>query len=403
MTAPQPIWRYVPAAEYVVPSSLSTDTLRGLRRVWKTALAAVRSPRGPEGQPRERSRPPSEVLAGLLPDFDADAMSGALAAALEDRPDLESAERRVQVVIGPPGSRTGQVVAALARRRGWGELPAPARADLLGGAEAIRDPLRALEPESTRPVAIPELHRWLLRSERGLPLLRVLLERLRDPSSPVLIGCDSWAWSFLDRTVGGDLLGAPLALAALDAPALESWLGSPLRSKGLVCRSLEKPDEPVFGPPPDERSQSDGGSQALSAALVKLASAARGNPATARELWRRCLRVEDGDRESADPKELERENTLWAAPAKDSETVIPPQLEAVHRFVLHAVLLHGGLERELLPEVLPFPRHDLLRRLRDLLHQGLLLEERGAVSVAPAAYPEVRGYLRSEGFLVDDF
>ncbi len=404
MADQETIWRYVSAAEYVPPSDLSSETLRGFRRVWKSALGVVRRAKDSDAEPPPHERPSAELLTGVLPELDAEEMARALGAALEERHDLASGAARAGVVVGPPGSHLGEVMTALARGREWRELEPPPRVELLGGAEEVRKQLEALEAESDRPTVISQLDRWLLRSESALPAVRSMLERVRGMPSPVLVGCDSWAWSFLDHTVGvGDLLGEPLTLAALDARALAGWLGPPLRSKGFACRSTGKRNEVIFGPPADPRNKEEGETQSVPATLVRLASAARGNPGVALDLWRRCLRLGTEERKGEGDVETERQNALWTSPLHELDVVIPSRLAEVHRFVLHAVLVHGGLERELLTEVLPFPRHDLLRRIRDVVNEGLLEEREGELRVPINAYTAVRGHLKSEGFLVDGF
>ena len=72
-------------------------------------------------------------------------------------------------------------------------------------------------------------------------------------------------------------------------------------------------------------------------------------------------------------------------------------------FLLHALLLHRGLDAEALGALLPIPdarMHSHLLRLRALT----LLEHDGARwQVAPLAYPTVREFLRSRSYLTDGF
>lgn len=400
--ADQEIWRCTLATEYAVPSDLPTDTLRGFRRLWKIALNALPWRQRATGETPERDRLPSELLDGLVPGFDAGAIADALAETLDGSPDAEPAGRRTRLLVGPPGTHPGEIVTALARRAGWPEIAPPARADLIRRPQAIGERLESLAKEVSQPAAIPELHRWLLRSEHGLPQARELLERLRQAPAPLLIGCDSWAWSFLDRTVGiGDLLGQPLALAALDGAGLASWLGSPFRAGRLVCRSAERRQETIFGAPAS--AEQTNGDDAVPNSLVRLAALARGNPGVALELWRRCLRVESGDGNQPQAASTDLRDTIWATSLHESEVVVPRTIERIHNIILHTVLLHGGLEPDLLAAVLPFARHELRQRVGELVRQGLLEERKGEVAMVVAAYPAVRDHLDTEGFLIDGF
>ncbi len=405
-----PIWSYSPLSRYAVPGEPSTEALGRLRRGWKTVVGALRRSRAEETAPEERNRPSPEVLAGLLPCFDVEAATVALAAALEDWPAGDGSVSPTRVVVGPPGSGTRQVIEELARRRGWMEVPPPPRIELLEDTDAARQRLAGLDSETGRPAVIAELQRWLLRSERGLPLMRRLLERMRDPPAPALIGCDSWAWSFLDLTLGiRDLLGEPLVLDALDAPALSVWLGEPFRTRGLACRPMEKPDEMVFpDPSPGTGVEREANGESASPVpssplLVRLASASRGSPGVALELWRRSLRLAKEQTRQDSEARGDRRATVWIAPVEESGIAVPSRLELSHRLMLHTILLHGGLERDLLAAVLPLPRHEVLRRLRDLGREGLVEESGAEVSIPIAACVAVRDYLEAEGFMVDGF
>lgn len=384
MDRPPPIFRYSPLSEYKAPSERAARTARRLRRIWKTATAAFRDPTAAAGDGSEGLDPEAALVAAeALPRFEVEAAADALAEALDGWREVDSTSGRVRVVVGPPGSHVDEVAAELARRERWRELEPPSRADLLVGPGALRGRTTEIEADAGEPAFVRRLERWFLRSERALPSTRLLLAALRRRPSPVLVSCDSWAWAFLDSALGAsDLLGEPLALAPLEGGQLERWLGPPMRSQGLTCRPRDEHDELVF----------DGDRDTASRVLGKLAAVARGNPGVALELWRRSLR-----------RAADREDTVWALPAADSELDLPRRLGAEHDFVLHAILLHGGLERDLLLEALPLPRHDVLRRLEELRDAGIVAQGGGEVSIPLAAYVPVRQRLAEEGFLVDGF
>ena len=72
-------------------------------------------------------------------------------------------------------------------------------------------------------------------------------------------------------------------------------------------------------------------------------------------------------------------------------------------FLLHALLLHRGLDTEALGALLPIPGarvHSHLLRLQAL---ELLTRDGTRWQVAPLAYPTVREFLRSRSYLTDDF
>ncbi len=389
MTSPPPILHYSPLSEYRAPSERSARAWRRLRSIWRAARAAIRT-RGEadDGERDGAGLPARQVPADALPSFEVAAAADALATALDGWPEAESGARRVRAVVGPPGSRVQEVVAELARRAGWREIEPPARSELLERGGVIAERAAQLEAGDGAPAVVCRLERWLLRSESALPSARLMLGALRGGPSPVLVGCDSWAWSFLDGTLGAaDLFGEPLALAPFDGEKLARWLGPPMRSRGLTCRPRDNRDEVIFETAPEAGSR----------VLMKLAAMSRGNAGVALELWSRSLRLA-----------AEEERTVWALPPAESELTLPPWLGPAHHFVLHALLLHGGLDRGTLLAVLPLPRHDVLRRVRELCDAGILIEDGeegdgGELSVPLSAYVPVRQRLADEGFLIDAF
>jgi hypothetical protein len=188
-------------------------------------------------------------------------------------------------------------------------------------------------------------------------------------------------------------LGEPLVLAPFDGSGLDHWLGAPFRSGEFVCMRSGSREE-IFS------SKTQEGSDRHSL-LDQLASAARGNPGVALAIWRRSLRAEDLRAGKNERTATERDRSWWAAPPEEAERELPNESDDLDRFVLHASLLHGGLERELLTEGLPFPRDEVAQRLDRLISARILLEGITGLMVSEAAYIPVRRSLATRGFLVD--
>lgn len=398
MDQPDAIWRYAPLSEHSVPSVPVTRAIRRAGRLWRATRSAVGLDDDLSAEREELSRPDDRVLEKLVPRFEVEKAVEALASALGDWPTGRTGADRVRVVVGPPGSGVGSVVAGLAARRGWRSLEPPPRPELLQRPSVAREVVSGLGGGDDTPAVIDRLERWVLRDARMLPTVRWMLDALPGLPSPVLVGCDSWAWSFLDRALGaGDYLGAPWALAAFDGRALDCWLGAPMRAAGVICRPTDERKDPVFGSVEEEGTAECTQERPVSRALSRLASAARGNPGIALELWRRGLQLEGGG------EEVGGERTVWTSPLRDVEEVVPARLERIRTFILHAILLHGGLDRGTLLEVLPFPAHDLLGRVRELAQRRLVEETEGELSISATAYGAVRDHLASGGFLIDGF
>lgn len=216
----------------------------------------------------------------------------------------------------------------------------------------------------------------------------------------VLLSCDSWAWAFLQQAIGiEDVLGEPLTFAPFDAERLDDWFRSTFDLQGHEFRQCGN-DELVFPdmPTADKREI------ATSAAIASLAANARGNPSAGLALWRASLRTCDADGDTSTPPVSAEKTVIWVVPPTD---LAPPELhvdgERVHRFVLHSILMHGGLSQSSLDLILPFSRDEIRRRVSELRRAGFLDEQNGRLRVTLTAYPQVRRELQSDGFLTDAF
>ena len=69
--------------------------------------------------------------------------------------------------------------------------------------------------------------------------------------------------------------------------------------------------------------------------------------------------------------------------------------------VLHALLIHGGLDDHSLGEVLPFSHHEALNARLALQRKGIVSSYEGRWQVAPLSYANVRQLLDSRNYLVD--
>ncbi|MCA9134944.1 MAG: hypothetical protein KDA45_17365, partial [Planctomycetales bacterium] len=302
-------------------------------------------------------------------------------------------ERPLRVLVGPPGSGIRRVLQELAEVRQLRLLPAPQAEEILASAPGDTALLRSAEPDAGEILVIPNLECWYLRHPNGLALVRNLVEWLSGFRGRVLVGCDSWAWAFLQRAAGiEDLLGEPQTLASFNARRLDAWFRDTLELP-LPAFRQRGGAEAVFPLADDEGARPAGRAEGEVSSLIRsLAVRARGNPGVALALWRTSLR----ERETSDSAGASKVSGAEQAAGKDKATatetppstpssdvwVVPsakldmPQFPAdydrIHRFVLHALLLHGGLTLPLLAQLLPFARHELQRRVRGLHRAGLL-------------------------------
>ncbi|WP_442510707.1 hypothetical protein SH528x_002347 [Novipirellula sp. SH528] len=417
MEEPRSVWSYIPVAEFVAPTPPASDAARGsLRRVWNWVKHSVRSPSSPAiDEMSQWDRPADELLKSVshAPDW-SDAASELANKLGDDWFKSEQPTLLIQPLVGPPGCDISGVLQTLAKQRRLRTLAAPDPKSILESANQLEttpsgdSAANAGDESSGEILVVPHLEKWYLRHEDGLTLVRQLVEQLITRRNRVLIGCDSWAWTFLQHAVGiEDILGPPLTLAPLDEARLDTWLRRTLPVGQIEFRRTSN-EQPIF----PELTEAGNGSEnekakpanGRSDILTSLAVVAHGNPGVARAKWNACLRTYNPNSDESPSVARKTESVLWVvSPDKLTPPQFPVDSDRMHRFVLHAVLLHGGLSLASLLAILPFSRDEIYRRVRELCRAHFLDEQDDVLRVNLVAYPIVRRDLQSEGFLTDAF
>lgn len=328
-------------------------------------------------------------LAHLVHPIDWDEVSLALDAKMAMAP-----ASKVIFVVGPPFCGHAEIVSAWAERHKARQIDPPSPAQILSGE---RQWLPPWDKQVTW--ALPRLERCFLRHANGLALVRQLLEDVAmGRAGTGLIGCDSWAWAFLQR-VWPVPQGDALVLQALDAERLQRLLVhlSPTDLGGkLLFRDARSGRVALTVP---------WGGEARSEEIAQLAAHCRGNPGLAREYWRARLRTEpdtDAAESAADDaaEVAPDERVVWLSTSQNSPG-LPSGADEDIALLLHALLLHGGLSGAMLTEVLPLPQHQCLALLVRLERQALVELRNGCWFVTPLAYTQVRTSLRGRDIQTD--
>ena len=394
-------WTYIPASDFDVPCPPASDAARGLAvRFWRSIQNIIREPKSKsESEPPQWDRPPLNLLRSISPDPDWSHAAGQLANVLgDDWFENRQPDRLIYAYVAPPGIDIAETLQRLAQQRQLSVLTAPSPDSLLEASRSDTAIFNEVDESSSEILVVPHLERWYLRHEDGLAIVRDLLERLIMLRKRVLLGCDSWAWAFLQLAIGSeDMLGEPQALAPFDAKRLDGWFRSTFDLQGYEYRESDN-DELVFPDSPNAKKEQP----ETSTVIASLAAKARGNPGVALALWRACLRTCDAGAESAPVSETK--SVYWVARLDD---LAPPEfhvdVDRVHRFVLHSLLLHGGLSHASLDAILPFSRDEIQRRVSALRRAGILDEQDERLRVTLTAYSLVRRELQNAGFLTDAF
>ncbi len=213
----------------------------------------------------------------------------------------------------------------------------------------------------------------------GIERLRqVILER---PDLFWLLGCNSWAWTFLDQVCQiSSYLPSARFLPALGGSELQDWLAPVVRELGLH----------QDGPPRAGRASGDPAVEAMGQdPWAQLANLSAGSGPIAAALFVEALRL-DPDDEKGPPR--------LVSPALSDL----PTLTDEDRYVLHSLLIHGTLQQDHLAFGLGLPSHLLQPRLHALLAQGVIANTAGELSVRPSHYLSLVKDLANNNFFTGE-
>lgn len=296
-----------------------------------------------------------------------------------------------KLIVLPPGEEQG-LIEQWARQQGHQVLEAPARLSL------VADPLPDLPDLAGEGVlVIPRLEYWFLRHHDGLRYLRQVLAAIHEKKRHCLIGCDSFAWTYLVRAIGADLiLPDSLTFQPFDAKRLRHWFYQ-LDGGGDVPRHtvrLSQNGHDIFKMTQKGKLSSD--------YLAKLAARSRGIPWLAWDLWRSSLRSDLSEEEDSIQKEeipKRDEDTLWVISSQDPS--LPQHQREQSLLILHALLIHGRLTVSELRLVVPIVGESFL--VAGLISCRFVQECEGYLSCNRRSLPVIREELFAAGLPVDAF
>lgn len=308
------------------------------------------------------------------------------------------------VIIGAPGSGLREILTAFGENAGHRLVKPPSIHTILGGGEAwLGEIVSTTNGDGV--LIFPAIEHLYLRHYSGFDLIRALMHKLSSRGQQCIFGCQSWAWSYLCKVLPIDTYFAdPFALDGFDGQALLKFFGSlvdPQIHRAITFRMADTKKMLFRGggtgyiiQSPEETTYFDG-----------LALRSLGIPLIAREIWRKSLGVQGP--EPLDPMSLsayipDNELTVGVLPESALPLLqIPGEMRKCDLFILHALLLHGGLGNEGIERVLFLPRDEVEGGVNRLSNAGLVLLDDERWTVAPLAYPSVKYHLGTEGYLTD--
>ena len=384
-------WEVIELAQFCTPEQTQASQWR---RSWRAATRWIAGREPAERKAKQESelrQLPELKLAHLVPEVDWSPVARAFSQVLYQQ-GLE--EHPVVFFITPPHGGHGAVVRHWAQQQGVSCLTMPTYQEISDGN------LEWIACCEAQPVwALPTLERCFLRHTQGLQGVRELLERvLSGRMGRGVIGCDSWTYAYLQQVVGLD--SAPVfTLQAMEGEQLAHYFANTVRTSqdAPVVYSTRTGNQVLVRNRHSKLAYKE---------LQQLAAHCRGHLGIAWHYWRERLREpaeSDGSKHfQGRSQELSQEppQELWLLDAL-AEAELPAETGDVATLLLHALLIHGGLEEQALGDVLPFSRHEVLNARLSLARQGLLCFHQGCWQVSPLSYASVRQLLASRSYLVD--
>ncbi|MEX0791797.1 MAG: hypothetical protein WD045_01575 [Pirellulaceae bacterium] len=392
-------------AEFSVPSASLVETQKtGLTRWWKKLRSASQREDSTLVAERDLVAWPKDRLDQVAPPVDwslaVDAFDQRIAQWLDVDVEDSKISQKIVFLIGPPHSGRNQTLTGWAERRELSIWPTPDPETVWRADSAWLE----RPQDNQRPWVLPELQRCFFRHADGLTLVRGFLDMaLSGKLGRGVIGCDSWAWAYLQH-IWHFRQPATLSLAALDAADLAVLFGdSQARDNGqpIVFKQSDT-GRCVIAPPSDLSSAGE----SCTDYLKSLAATSRGNVGIASAIWRMSLRRSPegkvDEEKTADRREF---TSVWVRPLRDLELPEPPgKPNRDVAFILHALLLHDGLSFDLLEQLLPLSPSRISETLVQLESDRLLQQsDEDTWRVSPTGYLYVREFLHQQGYLVDSF
>ena len=376
-SADTPLWSVVELDQFHTPEQTQASQ-------WRRSLRSISSWLGGKDDTEQQVKNESELrklpkvrLAHLVPPIDWAPAASALTQ------QLESLQAPVTFFITTPYSGHDAVVTHWAEKQSVACLPPPTLSELAeGGTQWVE------RCAHHRQWAVPALQRYFLRHTQGIQGIREFLERaLSGRLGQGVIGCDSWTYAYLQQVIGID--GAPVyTLQSIEGEQLARYFSE------IAAHGGQPP--PVYSTRTgkqvlaDSTAKHDKNEKHPNQELQRLAAHCRGHIGIAWHYWRERLREPTaGDKEA-----------LWMFDAH-AEAELSTNTGDKATLVLHALLIHGGLDDHSLGKVLPFSHHEALNARLALQRKGIISSYEGRWQVAPLSHASVRQLLQSRNYLVD--
>ncbi len=392
-------WTYSPVDSFEAPPAVIGvgSVRRGFRSLVRRIRGEDRSGDSPIGDD-DLLALPDDVRSRVVPPIDWHAAASGLQETLLPWLEADNPRKPVVFFVAPPHSGRPEILHEWASIAGAAVVPQPTDVEVAGNEKRW---FRSWPGHG--PWVLPRLEKCFIRDAEGLDLVGGILARvLSGEFGRGVVGCDSWAWAFLQHV----WLGRPsytITLDAIDHDRLARLLcpatGADGREPGPRFRRADNGADVLVDPSDEPRRGS------IDAFLRHLAAYSRGNIGVAAAIWNSSLRtLPERDAAGAKDTHAERRSTVWVTPwAELDQPSIPDGAGEAALFVMHALLLHDGLAMDRLSAILPAGIAAVTEALIYLAEAGIVDEADGVWRVTPGGYPAVRARLHASDYLVDAF
>ncbi|NEX11942.1 MAG: hypothetical protein C1942_04475 [Prosthecochloris sp.] len=395
------IWRYVAIDDFSLPASPVIQSAKTfVDHVFERLGVRRRKDSEPVRSDEELGGIDANRIKRIVPQPDWHCAADVLEKMLTELFASGGTPHRVVVLTAPPWSGYRNILEELTLREQYSEILPPTAEQVFSNDGQWLKSFR----HNRSILVYPFLERTFFRHAGALDLIRRFMrEAASGNHRPVILGCDSWSWAFLEPLWEGR---KPLVitLQTFNEEQIGQYfldLADSGGSKGVFFRHATTGNIILSA------GDGSGSTPQTDNFLQMLASKSRGNIGVATAIWKASLMIErNNHKETAkEAAGLSRSRqTIWV---RSFEKIVLPSVPSqnVHdsAILLHTILLHGSLDVGLLHRLLP-RMHTTPDAVLSLLEErGLVEEGDGTVSVSARGYPAVRQFLKSEGYLVDAF
>lgn len=398
-----PRWEYVHVKDYQLPSAPVTHTARkrfaSLRVLFRGETHEQTAPLHTE---EELKTLPLQHLDRIAPRPAWNEAAASLGLDLQGWLEQENPDPPVIVLLGPPYQGHADILTSWAEQREWEIFKAPSPEQILSGDDRWLSGLRKIKEV---PWVLPALERAYFRHGMGLNLVRCFLDNaFSGQFGRGIIGCDSWAWAFLQYVWRGRQ-PIVLTLQSFDQARLTAHFQQLATAACIRPLRFRQSHTGLYVLPPPDGAEESG---TICDFVQLVAAHSRGIPGVAWALWRSSLHTEPDEalkvEQDEEAKEGTGHDTVWVTPWEQfKHPSVPSGSGRDEAFVFHALLLHNGVAPQVLQQILSMSSSQVMETLFRLEAASLVVRNDTIWRVTPLGYPAVRTFLKTNGYLIDQF